>query len=148
MSNADQLEARWAQFEANKAKANSLNKARVFAALSGAGIIRLTASFDGEGDGGQITDIAAFTGETFMDCPNTKHSIYQARSAESELTKRDMTLREAVEELCYAYLEQEYPGWGHGEGAFGQFTFDVAEHKIALKFKARFTSYDEHGHVF
>jgi hypothetical protein len=148
MSNPRNREPDWAQFEINLAKANSLNKALVFAALAEAGIIRLTASFDGEDDGGQITDTVAFNGDTFVDCPHGICTIYRARSDESELMRHDVTLREAVEELCYAYLEQEYPSWGHGEGAFGEFTFHVPDSRIALVFKARFTSYDEYNHVF
>ena len=36
-------------------------------------------------------------------------------------------------------LEQEQGGWENNDGAFGEFTFDVAERTIELEFNGRFT---------
>jgi hypothetical protein len=59
-----------------------------------------------------------------------------------------MSLREAVEELCYGYLEQENAGWENNDGAFGEFNFDVAERRIALDFNQRFIDYTQHDYTF
>ena len=76
-------------------------------------------------------------------------TLHQAQSGCGELATRVMTLREAVEVLCYDYLEQEYGrGWEDNDGAFGEFTFDVPERRIALDFNARFTDHTHHSHTF
>jgi hypothetical protein len=59
-----------------------------------------------------------------------------------------MTLREAIEELCYGYLTQEHGGWENNDGAFGEFTFDVRAASIKLEFNARFTDYSTSTHKF
>jgi hypothetical protein len=35
-------------------------------------------------------------------------------------------LSEAIETLCYSYLEQEHGGWENNDGAFGTFELDIA----------------------
>jgi hypothetical protein len=52
-----------------------------------------------------------------------------------------MSVEEAVVELCYGYLEQEHDGWEINDGAFGEFTLNVTELRIALNFNARFTDF-------
>jgi hypothetical protein len=148
MTNSENLHARWAQFSAAIAKANSLNKALVFSALSAAGITHVSVSFDGEGDSGQIEHLSAHAGDATVDFPATTVTLYGAQSGCKKLTTREMPLREAVEELCYGYLEQQYGGWENNDGAFGEFTFDVAERKIALEFNARFVDHTRSDNAF
>lgn len=136
------------RYEANTAKANGLNKDAVFNALSAAGITLVHVNFDGEGDSGQIQYAGAFAGEKrveFLDIPVTLHS---AQFNSPEITSREMPLSEAVDELCYGYLEQEHGGWENNDGAFGEFTLDVAERSIALEFNGRFTDYVQSNHTF
>jgi hypothetical protein len=59
-----------------------------------------------------------------------------------------MPLREAIEELCYSYLEQDYGGWENNDGAFGEFIFDVATRKIGLEFNSRFTDHARFDSAF
>ncbi len=71
-----------------------------------------------------------------------------AQSGDEPVRTHDLPLREAVEELCYGYLEQKYGGWENNDGAFGEFRFDVAERRIALDFNGRFTDYSHSSHAF
>jgi len=148
MTNTQELEQRWAQHSASMAKANCLNKAIVFDALSAAGITHVALGFDGEGDSGQIDGAAAHTNDGVVEFPETKVTLYRAQSGYEELATQEMTLREAVEELCYGCLEQKYAGWEINDGAFGEFAFHVAERRIDLDFNGRFTDHAHHSHAF
>jgi hypothetical protein len=53
--------------------------------------------------------------------------------------RSDQPLRDAIETLCYDYLEQEHGGWENNDGAYGEFQFDVAERTIELEFSSRYT---------
>ena len=56
--------------------------------------------------------------------------------------------RDAVEALAYAFLEETHGGWENNEGAFGEFTFDVAERTITLDYNERFESSEYSQHLF
>jgi len=148
MTNSEDFQARWAQFSAVTAKANSLNKAIVFGALSVARITRVSVEFDGEGDSGQIENIGAHAGDTSVEFPATTVSLYRARWQCEELIIQEMPLREAVETLCYDYLEETHGGWENNDGAFGEFHFGVAARTIDLEFHGRFTDTCTSNHTF
>jgi hypothetical protein len=148
MTRADEIEQRWAQYSASVAKANGLNKGIVFDALSAAGITHVAVGFDGGGASGQIDGAAAHTKDGVVEFPETKVTIYRAQSGSEELATQETTLRDAVEELCYGYLEQKYAGWEINDGAFGEFAFHVAERRIDLDFNGRFTDHVHHSHAF
>ncbi len=148
MTDAQDLQLRWARHSGAIAQANDLNKVIVFDTLSAAGITHVAVGFDGEGDSGQIDGAAAHTGDGVVDFPETTVTLYRAQSGDPDLATEEMSLREAVEDLCYGYLEQEHGGWENNDGAFGEFTFDVAERTIALDFNGRFTDYSHHSYTF
>jgi len=70
------------------------------------------------------------------------------RFGSAKVTTHETSLRDAVEELCYGYLEQEHGGWENNDGAFGEFTFNVAKRKIRLAFNAKFVDFTRHRHAF
>jgi hypothetical protein len=148
MSGTDDFMETWQRHKAASAKANGLNKAAVFDALSAAGITDVAVGFDGEGDSGQIEDAAPYAGDKLLDFPATTVTLYRQQYGNEELTTHEISLREAVEQLCYGYLEQENDGWENNDGASGEFTFDVAEGKIALDFNGRFSDYVLHKYTF
>ena len=131
-----------------QAKANALNKPIVFDALQAAGITRVTVEFDGEGDSGQIDDILAYAGDNRIDFPSTNVKLHSTEWGQQELGTRESSLRDAVEDLCYGYLEQTHGGWQDNDGAFGQFTFDVADCRIELDFNGRYTDSWTDAHTF
>ena len=145
MTNFGEMER---QFAANTAKANRLNKEIVFAALADAGITKVAVGFDGETDSGQIEGISAFRDETPVPLPDTELLLLRVRYGNDKPYQEVMKLFEAIETLCYGYLEQEHSGWEINEGAFGVFTFHVAERSIALDFNKRFSHSNLTSHVF
>ena len=130
------------------AEANVLNKAVVFDALVAAGITRLTIEFDGEGDSGQLNGVAAYNGETPAILPPTPITLHRAQFNTHGLITHSETLENAIETLCYDYLEQEYAGWENNDGAYGEFIFDVAARQIDLEMNVRFSDTTHHNHTF
>lgn len=148
MTDTQDFELSWAQYSAAIAKANDLNKVTVFDALSAAGITHVAVGFDGEGDSGQIDGVAAHAWDKTVDFPATTVTLHRAQTGCAEHATHEIPLREAVEELCYGYLEQEYGGWENNDGAFGEFAFDVEQRRIALDFNGRFVDHAHSSHAF
>ena len=130
------------------AEANRMNKDALFDALAQAGITTLTVEFDGEGDSGQIGEMTAQSGDAAIPLPELPVTLQCASYNTGKLDSRQQDLREAIETLCYGYLEQEQGGWENNDGAYGEFTFDVAGRKIELGFNARFTDSTLFNHSF
>jgi hypothetical protein len=132
------------------ARANELNKGIMFDELASAGITRVTVTFDGEGDNGQIERIVAYAGEAkVVPAPCIPLGVNVVPwHAITEINQHKTTLTEAIESLCYDYLSQEYDGWENNDGANGEFVFDVAARTVTLEFNARFTDYRTQTHSF
>jgi hypothetical protein len=124
------------------------NKAVIFAALCAAGIDAVNVTFDGEGDSGQIDNIIARKGEAVIPIPEQAITLQSVSWDGKEVSLREHSLREAIEQLCYDYLEQEHGGWENNDGAFGEFTLDVAGKAVELEFNGRFTDTHTSTHTF
>ena len=122
------------------------NKAALFDTLAAAGITSVVVTFDGVGDSGQIESIDAHIGDTVAVLPICDIEIATPAWDGSELHRRTLPLGEAIEQLAYALLEETHGGWADNEGAFGEFTFDVAERTIRLDYNERIESSDYSGH--
>jgi uncharacterized protein DUF6878 len=129
-------------------EANGRNKAVVFDALAAAGVTTVTVEFDGEGDSGQIESVIACSGDSPAELPETPVTLHRASWQNETLTASTEPLREAIETLCYDYLEQEHGGWENNDGAFGTFAFDVAARSIELEFTGRYSDTYTNTHTF
>jgi len=58
------------------------------------------------------------------------------------------SLQDAIESLCYDYLEVTHGGWENNDGAFGEFHLDVAERTVDLEFHGRFSDTYTTNHTF
>jgi hypothetical protein len=140
MTSIDSFDHSWQRYREMLADANTLNKAAVFDALAATGITAVTVDFDGEGDSGQIQGVAAQGDDCSVELPATAVTIRHAVWGRTvEITVRDHALKEAIEELCYGFLEHEHGGWENNDGAYGEFHFDVRARTIELDFNARYT---------
>ena len=145
----DAFMARWHAHEKRAAELHPANKASLFSALQCAGISRVAVRFDGVGDSGQIEDVEAFAGEATVELPeNISIEIVRLHFGEDEPERLTEPLREAVETLAYAFLEQTHAGWENNEGAYGDFEFDVAEGTITLDYNERVETSNHHFHQF
>jgi len=139
MTDFEKVQHSDARYRAAAAKANALNKTVVFDALAAAGVTSVTITFDGEGDSGQIESITAHTGSQEAHVPVTALTVYKAEWHREALTPLERVLPYALEELCYGYLGEKYPGWELNDGAYGEFRFEVASRTIELEFNGRVT---------
>jgi hypothetical protein len=130
------------------AEANALNKQVVFDALAAAGLTRITVEFDGIGDSGQIDEITAYAGDAIAELPLPSLTLHQVAQNKGDPRTTKVSLREAVETLCYDYLSQTHGGWENNDGAYGRFEFDVGKRSIYLDFNERFTDSTHHFHDF
>ena len=126
-----------------------LNKAALFDALAAADIATATVTFDGSGDDGQIEEVAAHARDSQpRDFPDG-HIEYKEVEFGAVQPKTSMVpVRDALENLAYALLEQTHDGWENDDGAYGEFTFDVAARSITLELNQRCISTDYHWHEF
>lgn len=148
MNDSVTIQDKWIKHTQSVAEANRRNKNIVFDALSAAGITHVCVSFDGEGDQGQIEDASAQADGKSVEFPSVTLTVYRSQFDTGELINTEMNVSDAVEQLCYGYLEQEHGGWEIDDGSHGIFAFDVAARKIALDFNARFTDSVHSGDAF
>ncbi len=146
MADADDFIKSYALYHQSLKTANALNKNTVFDALAVAGVDRVTASFDGEGDSGQIEDVIAYKGNEPTELPGGSVTIHSAGFGSEANTTEAVSLSYAIEKLCYGYLEQYQGGWENNDGAFGSFAFDVSQRTIELEFNGRFTDVATHNY--
>ncbi|MGA8499789.1 MAG: DUF6878 family protein [Xanthobacteraceae bacterium] len=59
-----------------------------------------------------------------------------------------VSIADAIERLAYDLLERTHCGWENNDGAYGDFTFDVAERTITLDYNERYTASEYSQHVF
>ena len=72
--------------------------------------------------------------------PNT---MFESRAWDKDgvkTVKRNKTVDELVEDLCYTLLACSHPGWEINEGAFGEFTIDSDRNAVSLEFSQRIES--------
>lgn len=150
MSDLNDVATAYQQYQQLLGQANALNKAAVFDTLAAAGISSVNVTFDGEGDSGQIESIDAYKEESGdpHPLPETAVEIQQASWNAEKLDASTCPLREAIERLCYDYLEISHGGWENNDGACGEFQFNVRARTIDLEFNARFSDFTTFTHSF
>ena len=116
--------------------------------LAAAGVTVVVVTFDGYGDSGQIENIEAKADDEVAALPSGEVEITSAVWGEAELDRTTMTVRDAIERLAYDFLQEAHDGWENSDGAYGDFTFDVAERTITLDYNERHMESDYSQHVF
>ena len=148
-------DALWSDWESKRAAQDRLhdelaprNKAALFDALAAAGVTLVVVTFDGYGDSGQIENIEVKAADTVVDMPSGKIEIATAVWDQAEPDRSKVSIADAIERLAYDFLTQTHCGWQDNDGAYGDFTFDVAERTITLDYNERYTASEYNQHVF
>ncbi len=139
------------QAEAAKLEAEvlPLNKAALFGALATAGIHSVVVLFDGYGGSGQIESVAAYGQDNAeVELPGATVDMREVVFDGPSIASETRGLREVVEIMSYAFLEATHDGWENDDGAYGEFTFNVAERSITLEYNERHMESDYHCHEF
>lgn len=124
------------------------NKATLFATLSEAGISQVVVSFDGYGDEGQIENVEAKAGDDPVELPDARVCVRVAEWGQTEPVEQDVSLADLIERLAYDYLGETHAGWQDGDGAYGEFVFDVVAGTITLDHNDRYTAVETYSHSF
>ena len=131
------------------AEALPANKTALFDALARAGITSVIVTFDGYGDSGQIENVEVRAGDALPDLPADQIEFVDPVFDDPEKVARSThTVSDAIETLVYALLEQTHDGWENNDGAYGDFTFDVASRTITLDYNERYTESHNSCHTF
>lgn len=125
-----------------------LNKAALFDALAAAGVTHVVVSFDGYGDSGQIENVEVKAGHTIVAMPEATIEIAEAVWDQPEPNRTSISIADEIERLVYDLLNDTHCGWENSDGAYGDFTFDVAERTITLDYNERYTASDYSQHLF
>ncbi|MGD9846292.1 MAG: DUF6878 family protein [Variibacter sp.] len=144
MNDYEQFLARWNERNERLRKANEVSREAIMDALVRLGIERIEVSFDGCSDSGQIEDFVITGGSQELTGEVTVVSAPWTGANEPRTCKLD----DAVEDLCYALLEQEHAGWENDDGAHGTFVFDVATRTVTLECHVRYTAYNTSEYSF
>lgn len=133
-------------YKAQSATVHDGNKTVLFDALAASGITTVIVTFDGSGDSGQIENIEVQGQITRL--PSIEIELAFASWGGADIRRKALALPEAVEELVYELLRQTHDGWENNAGAYGDFTFNVAERAIVLDYNERFESSEYTQHIF
>jgi hypothetical protein len=147
-SRAADWDAKSAAFGRLRAELQPCNKTALFDALAAAGVTHVVLSFDGYGDSGQIENIKVKAGDTIVAMPEAEIEIARAEWAQPEPQRSLVSLANAIEGLVYDLLDERHCGWENNDGAYGDFTFDVAARSITLDYNERITDSEYSQHIF
>lgn len=124
------------------------NKLALFSVLAAAAIVTVTVVFDGYGDSGQIESVDAYGAAGDLPLPDAKIALASPSHDGVEVVSHVYRTRESIEQLCYELLEDTHGGWENNDGAFGEFTFDVAAGTISLDHNDRYTAVTSYTHAW
>ena len=141
-------ETKRAEHERCDAELRPFNKTTVFDALAAAGITIVVVAFDGYGDSGQIENVEAKAGDEIIALPSGQVEIASAVWGQADPERTAMTVHDAIERLVFDFLGMTHDGWENSDGAYGDFTFDVAERTITLDYNERYMQSEYSQHVF
>lgn len=94
--------------------------------LAAIGVARVLLSYDGCGDDGQIEGVQYFS----------------ADGEPLDLLSKVAFSQETLRALFYDLLEERQPGWETGDGAWGEFEWNLATDRLHHTHKNRFTDFD------
>lgn len=130
----------------------------LFGACEAAGLARVTVTFDGCGDSGQIESVDAYgADDQKIDLPAeaiTYPCAFMERRYEpttetpsgnrflgyevGEIEKTS-TLRQIVEDIFWDFIGAKHGGWENNDGGFGECVFEVESQTIRLEMNERYT---------
>ena len=143
------FEADEGRYLAALTEARTRNRTGLFDALAKVGITTVIVSFDGCGDSGQIENVAARIGDELVDLPSDAVAIANPEAwGSASLLDAESSLTDLIDHLAFDFLAQTHSGWENNDGAYGEFTFDVATRTVTLDYNERYTATDYSQHEF
>ena len=142
----------WAALAAQRQQAETdlrpHNRDALFDALMAASITAVTIEFDGSGDEGQVQSVLYFRDETEMPAPTGTLKLLSLGHTGIDSKETSSSIGDAIESVVYDLLDTSHGGWQDGDGAYGDFRFEVGRRTIALSLNARFTDSQNYQYEF
>lgn len=136
-------ESIWARIQKESvetmARAN-VNKDILFDILKKNNVERVFVYFDGSGDNGSIDNVELTPDTTSPLLDEPALNFHWPRYEGAIWAGDNVSIKDAIETICYDYLRAKHQGWENNEGANGYFDFKVKESKILLEFNERSTA--------
>lgn len=127
-------------------KITESNKEILFDIIGSKKIKSFTVPFDGDGDSGQIGVIDL--PKKILDRVVEGSKISEGRTSTGEIYKKDASVEEIIENLCFKVLENLHDGWEDGDGSCGEFYFDIEDRTVRLYFHERYIETKLYEHDF
>ena len=137
--------------EEDTTECQDLNKARIFSLLMGAGISLVTVDYSGSCDGGQIDHVLAFGPKSAsgpapeIALPEGKVTLRAPSFDDANAQDKTLSIREAIEVLCWVVLGSRHRSWEVNDGGEGVFILDVARGTIDLRHTQFYRDYGPDG---
>jgi hypothetical protein len=122
------------------------NKEILFDILGSKKIKSFVVSFNGDGDSGQIEQIDLK--DKILGHIVEGSKVPQGYTSTGEVYKKDASVEEIIEHLCYKVLEYFHEGWEDGDGSYGEFLFDIKKRTVKLSLNERYIETNLHEHEF
>jgi len=126
----------------NQRKAES-GRELLMSVLHGHGVKRVIVGFDGCGDSGNMEAPRYHPDKKDIGKREVPNTMFESRVWGKDgvkTVKRNKTVDELAEDLCYTLLACSHPGWEINEGAFGEFTINSDRNSVSLEFSQRIES--------
>lgn len=123
-------------------------RATLMRALKAEGVTRVEVEFDGSGDSGS-TEAPVFSpsvAKNFVkkEVPDTVFESTDWSDGTPKKVKRNKTIGDLIDDVCYGILGSEHGGWEINEGSFGRFMIWVEKGVVNLEYNQRIESYESY----
>ena len=140
---AAKVEAHQAALMATADAVDAANKSALFAALTDAGIAKITVTYDGYGDEGTMEPPEALDANgTSVAIPAVEIEVQSTDCDALTVHVSRQPLADALESVTYDMLVARHSGWENGDGASGAFTIDVGKQSIHLLHRDHYIAHD------
>jgi len=108
-------------YDSEEREALQLRKATLLTALKAAGIASVEIAYNGEGDSGQIEELAVFD----------EAGAIQTAKLSTEI-EPGQTLAALIDDIAWDVIQAYHDGFENDDGGFGKITIDVAAGTVTL----------------
>lgn len=127
------------------------NKEILFDILAREGVESVVVTFSGGGDDGSLesSDLPDKIKKIVVEGSKTSQgTVWHAGGGRTHKWKENCTVEEIIQSLCYEAIESRHGGWENGDGAHGDFNFDVGKRKVHLDFNQQYTESELYEYDF
>jgi hypothetical protein len=118
------------------------------------GVTRVTCTYDGSGDSGDVQDITFVSGEPNLPIgEHSSKSLYSfvsqhGSNAEPGKQLFTQTMADALENALWKLVSDNFAGWENNDGAYGEIDVTVENGKITLEHNQRYTEVNTYERDF